>query len=704
MCPVVEPNEPRGIDGPYTSSKGGGPRHAPRQTLDSTSIVQIGRNPVDYIDQRRQTAPDGRPGWDAPSRSGAPGWDAPSPPGTPTWQGPTPAAVPAARHERARQDQDAGDYSWFEEGAGRPAPIQTVDPEAYFDDDRTWQTRPEVDPGWDIAPPDDPRWDDPRWDEPDPVQRHPGEAYRDDPYQDDPYQGDPRRDHDRRDHDRRDHDGRDHDGRDRDGRTEHRQPTGGDWDGPADAEPIEPRHAAVDTNLEAAWQNYLAEQEVPDAPEEGGRRLIWMLFGATLMTSVALWWFTTPGGSVHGTGDMLTAGGRITGMVAGYLLLAQVLLMTRLTLLERWIGAHHLMSWHRDLGGALLVLVLAHVALTIVGYAAQDRSGIGHEAWTVISTYPDMIKATIATAILVLTGLLAIRMIRRLLPYETWYYLHLGTYLILILGYGHQFTNGEQLRTGIGFARWYWIGLYLFVIACLVWGRVITPVRLNTRHKLRFAEAVDEGAGMVSLYIAGKRLTELPVQAGQYFRWRFLARGQWWQAHPFSLSEAPNGKWLRLTIKMVGDHTRALPHLRPGVRVIAEGPSGVFTANHRVAPRALLIAAGSGIAPIRALLEDLPHGTTVLYRATSEEDIVFREELDDLAARGGDRVLYVLGRRGDRWPAYVFSPKGMREIVPDVRRRDVYLCGPPGMVKAAVHTLRRLRVPRNQIHLDPFEF
>jgi ferredoxin-NADP reductase len=46
----------------------------------------------------------------------------------------------------------------------------------------------------------------------------------------------------------------------------------------------------------------------------------------------------------------------------------------------------------------------------------------------------------------------------------------------------------------------------------------------------------------------------------------------------------------------------------------------------------------------------------------------------------------------------------MREIAPDLRRRDVYLCGPPGVVDAAMAALRRLRLPRRQIHMDPFEF
>ena len=46
----------------------------------------------------------------------------------------------------------------------------------------------------------------------------------------------------------------------------------------------------------------------------------------------------------------------------------------------------------------------------------------------------------------------------------------------------------------------------------------------------------------------------------------------------------------------------------------------------------------------------------------------------------------------------------MRELVPDARRRDVYMCGPDGLINISRRTLRRLRVPRQQIHLDPFEF
>ena len=445
------------------------------------------------------------------------------------------------------------------------------------------------------------------------------------------------------------------------------------------------------------------EPDVPEPTNTGGRLLLVLLFWFTLVCSVELWWLDTPGGSITAGAGIFTEGGRITGMIAGYILLVQVLAMSRVGWLERVIGSHDLMIWHRELGGFLLLAVVAHVVLIVVGYAGAGHVSVAGETWTMITTFPDMISATIATLILVAIGVLAIRAIRRRMPYELWHFLHLASYLILVLGYGHQFADGQELMNG-GFGHWYWISLYLFVLACLAWGRLVHPIALNLRHRLRVAEVTPEGVDMVSIYVAGRNLDDLDVRAGHYFRWRFLTAGCWWQAHPFSLSAAPNGKWLRLTVKVVGGHTADLANLRPGVRILAEGPSGVFTTDRRVQPRALLIAGGSGIAPIRALLEELPPGSAVIYRASSEADLIFRGELDWLARQRGAMVWYVLGSRDDPGPRTVFTPQGIRQLVPDIRRRDVFLCGPQGLVAASRKILRHLRVPRKQIHVDPFEF
>jgi predicted ferric reductase len=434
-----------------------------------------------------------------------------------------------------------------------------------------------------------------------------------------------------------------------------------------------------------------------------GRRLVRALFWVALVLSVGVWWTHTPAGSVTGTAGVLIAAGRITGMVSGFVLLVQILTMSRVAWLETWIGAHDLLIWHRELGGFLPVVVLAHMFLLIFGYAFSAGTSPLAETWTILTTMPAMISAFVATGILVALCVLAIRRIRRRMSYELWYLIHLATYLVLLWSYGHQFAAGAELVEP-GFARWYWLSLYVFVLVCLVWGRVLEPAWLNARHRLRVVKVVHESGDMVSVYIGGHALDRLDARAGQYFRWRFLCRGMWWQAHPFSLSAAPNAEWLRITVKVVGDHTEDLRNVRPGVRVYAEGPSGQFTAAHRRRHRALLIAGGSGIAPIRALLESLPAGTVVLYRASRAEDILFREELDWLARERGAQIWYVLGSREDPWPRRVFTPRGMRELVPDVQRRDVYMCGPDGLVSTSLKTLRKLHVPQKQIHLDPFEF
>ncbi|MBN1170846.1 MAG: ferric reductase-like transmembrane domain-containing protein [Micromonosporaceae bacterium] len=447
----------------------------------------------------------------------------------------------------------------------------------------------------------------------------------------------------------------------------------------------------------------LRETKPPGPKRAGNHLLVTLIFWFTLAASVEVWWLNTPRGSVNGSGTAMIAAGRITGMISGFLLLVVIVTMSRVGWLEYWFGAHDLLNWHKSLGGTLIVLTVAHAGLLIFGYASVSKVSATRETWQMLTTLEDMVSACIATGIMILLGILAIRLFRRHLPYELWHTLHLSGYVVLLLAYGHQFALGAELIKP-GFARWYWITLHVFVGVCVLWGRIVEPLAFNLRHRFRVIDVVAEAPDWVSIYVGGRRFDRLDTQAGQYFRWRFLARGVWWQSHPFSISAAPNAEWLRVSVKAIGGHTRALMQLRPGVRVLLSGPSGAFTPDRRVCDRALLIAGGSGIAPVRSLLEAMPADTVLLYRASSEEELIFRDELDNLAYERGARVYYVVGSRNEPWPRRAFTPAGLRELVPDVKRRDVYLCGPPGLIAMARKAVRGAGVRRRQIHLDPFEF
>jgi ferredoxin-NADP reductase len=199
------------------------------------------------------------------------------------------------------------------------------------------------------------------------------------------------------------------------------------------------------------------------------------------------------------------------------------------------------------------------------------------------------------------------------------------------------------------------------------------------------------------------------VRPGQFFVWRFLDGPGWLRGHPYSLSAAPSDE-LRLTVKDLGDDSRRLAALPVGTKVLLEGPYGRLTADHRVTDRVVLVACGIGITPLRAMLEDL-HGvpTTLIYRARSTDDLVHRDEIEQIADEQGVAVHYLLGRRlpGSWLPA---GARGHRDadvlvrLAPDVRRSDVFVCGPDQWMRSVLTAAQAAGVPKEQLHVERFSW
>ncbi|MGF7236886.1 MAG: ferredoxin reductase family protein [Frankia sp.] len=402
-----------------------------------------------------------------------------------------------------------------------------------------------------------------------------------------------------------------------------------------------------------------------------------------------------------GAAETLTFAGRVAGLFAELFVVGQLFLAARIPALERRVGQDSLLRWHRVLGQVTLAVVVVHPLLIAAGYGGARVGGFLTQSKELVTTY---VAASVAALLIVVAAGLSIGAARRRLPYEVWYAVHLATYAAVILAFGHQLSSGSDLENSRVIA-WWWKGQLALAAGCLVAFRLGLPVARSARHGVQVRSVVQESSGAVSIYFTGRRLDRLAAAGGQFFIWRFLTRNGWWEAHPYSLSATPTRYQMRITVGIVGKGTQRLAQLKPGTRVLVEGPYGTFTDDSRTRGKVLLIGAGLGITPLRALLEDTPPQVNVvlLHRVGQAEQAVLTHELGPIIEARGGRAHLVTGPRGaPDDPNRLMGPAHLRYLVPDIRRRDVYLCGPAGFCTATAATLRGMGVPAQRVHHETF--
>lgn len=425
------------------------------------------------------------------------------------------------------------------------------------------------------------------------------------------------------------------------------------------------------------------------------------LVGLGLGATIALGLTAETWSAVNASGGWATAVGRMAGLIGAYLMLIVVLLAGRVPVVERTLGQDRLTRWHRLLAPWALVLIAVHGTLITVGYAQGARTGVLHQFGVLISTYPGILATTVAFVLLVVAGFTSARIARRRMRYETWWAVHLYTYLALALSFSHQLATGASF-VGHPFARTWWTALWIMTAGAVLAYRILLPLWRTVVHGLKVVAVQPVAPGVVSVVCKGRGLRRMPVAGGQFFQWRILKRGLWWQAHPYSVSALPDPPYLRFTVKDLGDHSGTLAHLTPGTRLAIEGPYGAFTPDARLGDRVALIGAGVGITPLRALLEDMPLHVDVvmIVRAHHPDDLVLRDELRLLVEQRGGRLCELVGPRS-RFP---LDASALAAIIPDIARRDIYICGPTGLTASVREAAGALGVPAERVHYETFAF
>jgi predicted ferric reductase len=385
---------------------------------------------------------------------------------------------------------------------------------------------------------------------------------------------------------------------------------------------------------------------------------------------------------------------RSLGIVVGWagcgLLLASLLLMLRETWLARWLGGLETMyRWHHWSGMAAYVLLLVHpLALAVDAWPESPRL-----AWQTLSPFSQAWPIWLGwlALLLLMLGLAATFSPR--LAYRSWRRLHFALGLGVLCGLGHLLLLGIDEPV-----------LPLLALATLFLGW-----RLLGEDSARAARPYVVGASArMADDVVEISLSPLaqPVAAGagQFVLVAFFS-GAGFRAcgefHPFTVSAIDADGRLRIAVKALGDCTRRIQSVGPGVPARVHGAFGSFLADRQPTPQ-LWLAGGIGITPFLALLRSarLSQPTTLLYLYRSEADAAFVPELQALAAADRQLSLYTLAT-GDEPPNVDLL---LAEAGAPAAGLECYLCGPPGMLAAVRQALRRRGISPRHIHFERFGF
>ncbi|MFT8396360.1 ferric reductase-like transmembrane domain-containing protein [Propionibacterium sp.] len=411
-------------------------------------------------------------------------------------------------------------------------------------------------------------------------------------------------------------------------------------------------------------------------------------------------------GGVAGVNDLRSGVhslGVFCGLVGTALLCEMLLLAARIPYVDHSIGHDRAILRHRQLNVSMITLLICHGIFLVLANATALTGGLVGELW-MLASVRDTALAVVSIFLFGLVGLSSAAAVRLKLPREVWHGVHLVSYIAVLAAIPHQFTAGQVFAQGP--ARWYWATMLLVSVFCLVCWRMILPVVTSWRQRLVVSRVQHIAPDVTCIEMTGSRLGELDVRAGQFLSFRFLAPGLWTHAHPFSASASVRNHRLRITVRALGRGTRALQQVRNGTPVFIQGPYGVFGERARSQPGLVLVGAGVGIAPIRALLEEaqvLPGRALVVLRASRPQELYLYDEIAQLCRRRHVGLVTVVGHHA-RGSWVSVSQPGLRlgNLAPWILHSDVYVCGPEGFMDAVHADARACGLPDEQFHDERF--
>ncbi|MFA6393403.1 MAG: ferredoxin reductase family protein [Patescibacteria group bacterium] len=431
-----------------------------------------------------------------------------------------------------------------------------------------------------------------------------------------------------------------------------------------------------------------------------------LLFGLINLAVIFFLWGKNAAifGSWNNFSQILIAFGRLSGLLAAFFILTQLILIGRVGWAEKVFGLDKLSRVHHLNGFFALAFILLHPVFLGFGYGSLTGNSYIEQMLVFLNGWEDMSGAFLSAGIFAGAMIFSLAIIRKKLKYESWLFTHLFVYIAVIAAIGHQFAVGSDLGTRTFYL--YFAGLYAFAFLNFFLFRFGRPLFNFYRHGFYVKDVRPETDNSTSIRISGKNMEQFKVWPGQFMIFRFMDWSYMLEAHPFSLSGRAANYDIRITIKMSGDFTSKVRDIKPGTPVLIDGPHGVFTEKAVKKEKALLIAGGVGITPIRTLAEAMlkkGRDIALLYNNRTKKDIIFKEELEKISGLGSMKLVHILSAEKN-WKGEQgrIDAEKISRLVPDFRDRDIFLCGPPPMMESIKKELKGAGYDLKYLHYEKF--
>ena len=434
----------------------------------------------------------------------------------------------------------------------------------------------------------------------------------------------------------------------------------------------------------------------------GMARIVLYVLVVTLPVWLASWLGGEPEGVVIDVG-------RNFGLIGFMILTLQFLLAARVKWIERAFGFDILIRFHRLIALAAAALLILHPLLLAYG-------GMG---WNLLIglDLPWSIWAGKAALILVVANVALSRFQTRIgLSFERWRLGHgLLAPAILVLIAVHSWFAGDDLEALPLQALW--VGLILLAASMFVFHRFVRPIRLR-KQAYTVRDVRQETGDVWTVELAPPEGQNVPDYLPGQFHFLTFFRDPALpvEEHHWTISSSPARKdALSSTIKSVGDFTSTVGQTRPGDSAAVHGPFGRFSYLVHPEERDLVfLIGGIGITPIMSMLRHMrdtgdDRSVVLLYANRRQDQIVFRRELDEMAAGGAPnlKLVHVLSRPEDGWTGergYIDRTLIEKHCGQDPAGKVFYVCGPARMAEALVSALLSMGVRERMIRREIFSF